>query len=173
LNAFLVKRGAESRERGCPRPQQRALQKGVARASCPCPMVSFFGMIFVLLCSVFQMSCIQVDGGFNTGVTAISNQVEDSVSSGMLLTSAYADYFQEFDRWPDSHAKLIEYYKTKAKTDASLIAMYKQLEEFTEVKAVNIEERIIELEFRRPPISPVNDNRSVATGKVIIDAGCP
>jgi hypothetical protein len=51
--------------------------------------------------------------------------------------------------------------------------MYKQLEEFTEVKAVNIEERIIELEFRRPPISPVNDNRSVATGKVIIDAGCP
>ena len=114
------------------------------------------------------MSCIQVDGGFNTGVTAISNQVEDSVSSGMLLTSAYADYFQEFDRWPDSHAKLIEYYKTKAKTDASLIAVYEQLEEFTEVKVVGIEDRIIELEFRRPPISPGNDNRSVATGKVII-----
>ena len=130
-------------------------------------------IIFVLLCSVFQMSCIQVDGNFNTGVAAISNQVEDSVSSGMLLTSAYTDYFQEFNRWPDSHAKLVEYYKTKAKTDASLIAVYKQLEEFTEVKVVSIEDRIIELEFRRPPISPVNDNRSVATGKVIIDAGCP
>ncbi len=33
-------RGAESRERGRPRPQQRVLEKGVARASCPCSMVS-------------------------------------------------------------------------------------------------------------------------------------
>ena len=59
-------------------------------------------IIFVLLCSVFQMSCIQVDGSFNTGVATMTSQVEDSVSSGMLLTSAYTDYFQEFDRWPDS-----------------------------------------------------------------------
>ena len=124
--------------------------------------------IFVLLCSVFQMSCIQVDGNFNTGVAAISNQVEDSVSSGMLLTSAYTDYFQEFNRWPDSHAKLVEYYKTKAKTDASLIAVYKQLEEFTEVKVVSIEDRIIELEFKRPPTLRTDDKRSRATGKVII-----
>jgi len=44
-HAFLVKRRAESRERGRPRPQQRVVQKGVTRASCPCSMVSFFDMI--------------------------------------------------------------------------------------------------------------------------------